>query len=96
MLPLPHQTWAYKAFSSNPAAAGQVGETFASVRPGINYIVNGGMVIDGSSNDKVVTTGGFSDTHQTAILNGHTYEVYNQGNAAQLLIDMNINRSAVL
>jgi hypothetical protein len=35
-----------KAFSSNPAAAGQVGETFASVRPGINYIVNGGNGID--------------------------------------------------
>jgi hypothetical protein len=44
----------------------------------------------------VLTSGGFTDTHQTATMNGHTYEVYNQGNFAQLLIDQSINRSQVL
>jgi hypothetical protein len=54
------------------------------------------LVIDGTSADKVVTSGGFTDTNQTAVMNGHTYEVYNQtAGHAQLLIDQSINRSAV-
>jgi hypothetical protein len=35
-----------QAFSTNPAAINQVGETFASVRPGISYVVNGSNGID--------------------------------------------------
>jgi hypothetical protein len=54
------------------------------------------LLVDGTSADRVLTSGGFTDTHQTATMNGHTYEVYNQGNFAQLLIDQSINRSQVL
>jgi hypothetical protein len=36
------------------------------------------------------------DTNQTAVMNGHTYEVYNQGLYAQLLIDQSINRTSVI
>jgi YD repeat-containing protein len=49
-----------------------------------------------NSADQVVSTGGFVDTGRTAILKGHTYEVYNQGNYVQMLIDQTISRSAVL
>ena len=35
-----------QAYSTNTASVGQVGETFASTRPGINLIVNGGAGID--------------------------------------------------
>jgi hypothetical protein len=54
------------------------------------------LVIDGTSADQVVTSGGFVDTGLTAVMNGHTYEVYNQGNYAQLLIDQSINRTSVI
>lgn len=55
------------------------------------------LIIDGSSADRVVSSGGFVDTGLTAILNGHSYEVYNQSSShAQLLIDQSINRQAVL
>ncbi|RFO96304.1 hypothetical protein DIC66_13405 [Rhodoferax lacus] len=54
------------------------------------------LIIDGTSADRVVTSGGFVDTGTTAVMNGHTYEVYNQGNFAQLLIDQSINRQSVL
>ncbi len=54
------------------------------------------LVITGTALDSVVTSGGFADTGQTAIMNGHTYEVYNQGSYAQLLIDMSVVRSGVL
>ena len=54
------------------------------------------LIIDGSSADQVLSTGGFVDTGKTAVMNGHTYEVYNQGNYAQLLIDQSINRQQVL
>jgi len=54
------------------------------------------LIIDGTTLDQVVSTGGFRDTGQTAIMNGHTYEVYNQGSYAQLLIDLSINRSSVM
>ena len=47
------------------------------------------VLIDGTSADSV-NASGFVDTHQTAIINGHTYGVYNQGVAAQLLIDLAI------
>jgi hypothetical protein len=47
------------------------------------------VVIDGTSADRVVTSGGFSSAG-TAIMNGHTYVVYNQGLSAQLLIDQTI------
>jgi len=53
------------------------------------------LVIDGTSADQVVSSGGFVDTGLTAVMNGHTYEVYNQGLYAQLLIDQSINRTAV-
>jgi len=43
-----------------------------------------------------VSSGGFVDTGLTAIINGHSYEVYNHNNDAQLLIDQAINRTAVL
>jgi Ca2+-binding RTX toxin-like protein len=35
-----------KAFSANPAAAGQEGETFATTKPGIKFIVSGGSGVD--------------------------------------------------
>ena len=54
------------------------------------------LVIDGTNADKVVTSGGFVDTGLTAVMNGHTYEVYNQGLYAQLLIDQSINRTSVI
>jgi hypothetical protein len=55
------------------------------------------LVIDGTSADTVVTSGGFTDTNQTAVMNGHTYEVYNHANShVQLLIDQSINRSGVM
>ncbi len=54
------------------------------------------LVVDGTSADKVIINGGFTDSG-TAILNGHTYEVYNQAtNHVQLLIDQSINRTAVM
>jgi hypothetical protein len=53
------------------------------------------LVIDGTSADQVVSSGGFVHAG-TALMDGHTYEVYNQGNYAQLLIDQSINRSAVM
>jgi hypothetical protein len=53
------------------------------------------LVIDGTSADQVVSSGGFVHA-DTALMDGHTYEVYNQGNYAQLLIDQSINRSAVM
>jgi hypothetical protein len=53
------------------------------------------MIVDGGSNDNVFTTGGFTDSGLTAIINGHTYEVYNQGSYAQLLIETAMNRAGV-
>ena len=35
-----------KAYSTNTAGLGKVGETFASTKPGIDFIVNGGNAID--------------------------------------------------
>ena len=37
------------------------------------------LLIDGNSADTVKVIAGFSDTHPTAIIQGHTYEVYNKG-----------------
>ena len=52
------------------------------------------LVVDGSAADSVVANGGFSDSGQTAIINGHTYEVYNQGSYAQLLVDQAVHTAA--
>jgi hypothetical protein len=54
------------------------------------------LVVDGTGLDHVVSSGGFVDTGKTAILNGHTYEVYNHGMDAQLLIEQSIHRTVVL
>jgi hypothetical protein len=54
------------------------------------------LLVTGDAADRLTTTGGFVDTRLTAILSGHTYEVYNQGNYAQLLVEQVINRSEVL
>ena len=51
------------------------------------------MIVDGTNADSVVLNGGFVDTGKTAILNGHTYEVYNQGSTAQVLVDTTMTRS---
>jgi hypothetical protein len=54
------------------------------------------LVVDGTRADKVVINAGFTDSG-TAILNGHTYEVYNQAAShVQLLIDQSIDRTQVL
>jgi hypothetical protein len=58
--------------------------------------MNHQLVIDGTSVDKVITSGGFVDMG-TAFMNGHTYEVYNQAAShVQLLIDQSINRTQVI
>ena len=58
--------------------------------------LNHQLVIDGTSVDKVITSGGFVDMG-TAFMNGHTYEVYNQAAShVQLLIDQSINRTQVI
>jgi hypothetical protein len=54
------------------------------------------LVVSGGSNDTIITTGGFVDTNQTAVINGHTYAVYNQGSYAQLLVETAMLRSGVL
>jgi hypothetical protein len=54
------------------------------------------MMVTGDAADTLTTTGGFVDTGLTAVISGHTYEVYNHGTDAQLLIEQSINRSAVL
>jgi hypothetical protein len=48
------------------------------------------LIVDGNAADSVITTGGFADSGQTAIINGHTYEVYNQGLYAQLLVEQGV------
>jgi len=53
------------------------------------------MIVSGDNNDTITTTGGFTDTHQTAIISGHTYEVYKQGSYAQLLIETAMSRVGV-
>jgi hypothetical protein len=54
------------------------------------------LLVTGDATDQLTATGGFVDTGLTAILNGHTYEVYNQGNFAQLLVEQSIHRTVVL
>jgi hypothetical protein len=54
------------------------------------------LLITGDAADQLATTGSFVDTGLTAIISGHTYEVYNQGNFAQLLVEQSINRTAVM
>jgi hypothetical protein len=54
------------------------------------------LMVNGDAADTLTVTGGFVDTGLTAIINGHTYEVYNQGIAAQLLVEQSINRTAVM
>jgi Ca2+-binding RTX toxin-like protein len=48
------------------------------------------LLVDGTALDSVIASGGFTDTMQTAIINGHTYEVYNQGSYAQLLVQQGV------
>jgi hypothetical protein len=54
------------------------------------------LLVAGDATDQLTTSGGFVDTGRTAIMNGHTYEVYNQGSFAQLLVEQSINRTAVV
>ena len=54
------------------------------------------LIVSGDATDSLVTSGGFVDTGLTAIISGHTYEVYNQSTFAQLLVDQSMNRTAVL
>jgi uncharacterized protein YaaQ len=54
------------------------------------------LMVAGDAADQLTTTGGFIDTGLTAIVNGHTYEVYNQGSFAQLLVEQAMNRTAVV
>ena len=51
------------------------------------------LIINGDGLDAVTLTGGFLDTGLTAIMNGHTYEVYNQGSSAQVLIEQAISKT---
>jgi hypothetical protein len=54
------------------------------------------LMVTGDAADQISVSGGFVDTGLTAVISGHTYEVYNHGTDAQLLIEQSINRSAVL
>jgi Ca2+-binding RTX toxin-like protein len=48
------------------------------------------MVVDGTSADSMVLYGNFVDTGATAIMNGHTYKVYNDGTIAQVFVDQTV------
>jgi len=62
----------------------------------VNDVARHQLIISGDATDSLVSSGGFVDTGLTAIINAHSYEVYNHNNDAQLLIDQAINRTAVL
>ncbi len=56
------------------------------------------LIVDGTTGDQV-TASGFTDTHQTAVMNGHTYEVYTATTGAeyaQLLVDQAITRTGMV
>ncbi len=56
------------------------------------------LIIDGTAGDQV-TASGFTDTTQTAVMNGHTYEVYTSTNTAeyaQLLVEQAITRTGIV
>jgi Ca2+-binding RTX toxin-like protein len=48
------------------------------------------LLVSGNATDQLTTSGGFTDTGLTAVINGHTYEVYNQGSYAQLLVQQGV------
>ncbi len=54
------------------------------------------VIVDGTGSDHVIMSGGLFDTGLTAIMNGHTYAVYNQGNFVQLLIDQTVDRQGAI
>lgn len=75
-----------QAWSTNPASVGQKGETFASTKPGISLVVNGGNGVDtvyvadgevvdatglGGSLDKVYMRGTWESYTKTALANGN-------------------------
>ncbi len=79
--------------SSTKAALGWTGGTYAFGSTENRHQ----LIIDGKAGDVVNSTGGFMDTSQTAVMNSHTYEVYNSTNGmAQLLIDLTVTRTSVL
>jgi hypothetical protein len=49
------------------------------------------LLIDGDSGDTVFARGGFTDSQQSTVINGHTYAIYEQGSCAQLLIERGVN-----
>jgi hypothetical protein len=53
------------------------------------------LLVNGSAADTLIIVGGFVDTGLCATLNGHTYEVYNQGRDAQLLVEQAMNRTLI-
>jgi len=61
---------------------------------GINPEQRHQVVIDGNAGD-AVTSSGWGASVGTVINNGHTYDIYNQGNYAQLLIDHSITQTVI-
>jgi len=61
---------------------------------GINPEQRHQVVIDGNAGD-AVTSSGWGASVGTVTNNGHTYDVYNQGNYAQLLIDASITQTVI-
>lgn len=82
---------AVASLASN-ASLGRTGGTYVFGATEARHL----MIVDGNSNDTVITSGGFTDTNQTVVANGHTYEVFNQGTNVQLWLDSNVTAAPTL
>ena len=79
----------------SPATSGWADGTYnlaAGDAGGANPEQRHQLVIDGNAGDSVTSTG-WGASIGTVTNGGHTYDVYNQGSFAQLLIDQTLTRS---